>query len=164
MTVSGSSFESWYPGVHADLATSLLVAFGDPDLASEAADEAIARAFERWDRVSSMRSPGGWTYRVAVNVARRKRRRRAAEQLLTRRQQRHPPTPGPAGELWLLVGQLPERQRLAVAFRHVAGMTEEEVGHAMGITRGTVSATLRHAYRSLRQQLGDELSTEEATP
>lgn len=31
----------------------------------------------------------------------------------------------------------------------------------MGIARGTVSATLRHAYRSLRQQLDEERLSEE---
>lgn len=164
MGVSDASFDSWYREIHAGLSTSLIVAFGDVDLASDAADEAIARAYERWDRVSAMESPAGWTYRVAVNVARRKRRRRSLEELLLHRQRSAPPIPGPAGELWLMVAQLPERQRVAVAFRHVAGMTEGEVGEAMGITRGTVSATLRNAYRSLRSQLGDQHLIEEAAP
>lgn len=155
-------FEDWYREVHADLASSLLVAFGDVELAKEAADEAIARAYERWARVSVMASPSGWTYRVAVNVARRRCRRRNLEDLITRRQRPQPPVPGPAGELWLLVEQLPERQRLAVAFRHVAGMTEVEVGRAMGISRGTVSATLRQAYQNLRRQL-DTPAIEETT-
>lgn len=157
----GPSFDSWYREVHAELSTSLLVAFGDRDLATEAADEAIARAYERWDRVSAMSSPGGWTYRVAINVARRRQRRRRLEDFLTRSERRPAPIPGPAGELWQLVDRLPERQRLAVAFRHVAGLTEAEVGRAMGITRGTVSATLRQAYHSLRRQLDDEQLSEE---
>ena len=156
-----ASFDRWYREVHAELSISLLVAFGDADLATEAADEAMARAFERWERVSVMRSPGGWAYQVAVNVARRKRRRRAVEALLVRRDQRARAIPGPAGELWQLVAELPERQRLAIAFRHVAGMTEAEIGQAMGIARGTVSASLRHGYRSLRQHLDDEQLSEE---
>ena len=154
------SFDSWYRQVHAELSVSLLVSFGDADLACEAADEAIARAFERWERVSTMGSPGGWTYQVAFNIARRKRRRRSFEAALVRRH-RSEPIPGPAGELWQLVRELPERQRVAIVFRHVAGMTEIEIGQAMGIARGTVSATLRHAYRSLRQELEEERDCEE---
>lgn len=156
-----ASFDRWYGEVHAELSISLLVAFGDADLAAEAADEAIARAFERWDRVSVMASPGGWTYRVAVNVVRRKRRRRAIENRLIRGRPTEPPVPGPAGELWHLVRQLPERQRLAIALRHVAGMTEVEIANAMGITRGTVSATLRQAYLALRRHLDEEPLPEE---
>ncbi len=162
MGVSDAAFDAWYREVHPGLSASLAVGFGDPELASEAADEAIVRAFERWDRVSTMDSPGGWTYRVAVNVARRKRRRQTLERTLLR--DRRAPVPGPAGELWLLVADLPERQRIAVALRHVAALTEAEIGEAMGIARGTVSATLRHAYQSLKSQLDDQEPIEEATP
>lgn len=158
------SFDHWYREVHRGLSASLVVAFGDPELAAEAADEAVARAYERWSRVQAMDSPGGWTYRVAFNVARRRRRRRAAEQLLLQRAKPTSAVPGPAGELWLLVAELPERQRVAIALRHVAGLTEREVGEAMGITRGTVSATLRNAYRSLRTELVDDDLIEETTP
>jgi len=73
------------------------------------------------------RSSNGWTYRVAFNVARRKRRRRSFEATFASRH-RVEPVPGPAGELWQLVRELPERQRVASAFRHMAGMTEAEVG------------------------------------
>jgi Sigma-70 region 2 len=47
--------------------------------------EAFARALERWERVGSMASPGGWTYRVALNVLRRRLRRGALEEHLLRR-------------------------------------------------------------------------------
>lgn len=164
MGLSGASFDDWYGEVHPGLVASLLVAFGDQDLANEAADEAIARAFERWERVSAMESPGGWTHQVAVNVARRKRRRRTVEAMLLRRRGSTTEVAGPAGELWLMVRELPERQRLAVALRHVAGMTEAEVAESMGIARGTVSATLRNAYRSLRLELDDGPLIEETTP
>lgn len=163
MGVPDRSFDGWYREVHAGLLSSLTVAFGDADLAGEAADEAIVRAFERWDRVSVMESPGGWTYRVAVNVARRKRRRRGVEGVLLGRDRPEQDVPGPAGELWLLVAELPQRQRIAVALRHVAGMTEAEVGKTMGITRGTVSATLRSAYQSLRNRLDDHQAIEGTT-
>lgn len=160
MGLPDETFDGWYREIHPGLVSSLTVAFGDADLASEAADEAVVRAFERWKRISAMESPGGWTYQVAVNVARRKRRRRGVEALLMRDRPAQP-VAGPAGELWLLVAELPERQRIAVAFRHVAGMTEAEVGEAMGITRGTVSATLRNAYKSLRDRLDDHETIEE---
>jgi predicted RNA polymerase sigma factor len=41
----------------------LAAVFADPEIASDAADEAIVRAFERWERVSVMASPEGWTFR-----------------------------------------------------------------------------------------------------
>lgn len=151
------SFAAWYGEYHRQLVAVLASAFGDEDLACEVADEALVRAYERWSRVGAMESPAGWTYRVAFNVARRRLRRRSFEQRLLRAE----PTSrqeGPAGEMWALVADLPPRQRQAVALRHVAGLTEAGVGAVMGISRGTVSATLRSAYRTLRVELrsGDE--------
>lgn len=152
-------FEAWYTALHPRLVTSLAAAFGDQDLAAEAADEAIVRAFERWDSVKAMESPVGWTYTCAFNVARRRLRRRRIEQRLLRRD-RLDDVGAPAGEIWLVVTGLPERQRLAVVLRHVAHLREADIADVMGITRGSVSSTLRAAYASLRNQL----EADETTP
>jgi len=160
MDTPGDGFEAWYRDLHPRLVTALVAAFGDVDIAGEAADEAIARACERWSRVSVMASPGGWTYRVAFNVARRRVRRSGHERRLWAGQ-RPESAPGPAGELWLLVADLPQRQRLAVVLRHVAHLPEAEIASVMGISRGGVSSTLRAAYRSLRLELADPAVAEE---
>ncbi len=99
-----------------------------------------------------MDSPSGWTYRVALNEARRRIRRRALEERFLRRSDRSDVEP-PSGELWYLVSALGPRQRQAVVLRHVGQLREVEIADAMGITRGTVSATLRAAYRALRVEL-----------
>lgn len=151
-TPGDDGFEAWYTALHPRLITSLAAAFGDQDLAAEAADEAIVRAFERWDTVAAMDSPAGWAYTCAFNVARRRLRRRKVEQRLLRRD-RHEDVSAPAGEIWLVVADLPERQRLAVVLRHVGHLREADIAGVMGITRGSVSSTLRAAYASLRGQL-----------
>lgn len=156
-------FEAWYRDLHPRLVTALVAGFGSADVARDAADEAIARAFARWDRVSSMASPGGWAYRVAFNVARRRLRRSSHERRLLAAT-RAEAVAGPAGELWSLVAELPERQRLAVVLRHVGHLPEAEIASMMKISRGGVSSTLRAAYRTLRMELDDETaSTEVAT-
>lgn len=147
-------FESWYQALHGRLVASLASAFGDRDLASEAADEAIVRAYERWDKVAAMASPDGWTYTCAFNVARRKLRRRGFERRVLARSLVEA-QPGPAGEIWHVVAELPERQRLAVVLRHVGQLREADIADVMGISRGGVSSTLRAAYSSLRMQLAE---------
>ncbi len=142
-------FERWYERHHPRLVASVGAVFADDELAADAADEAIVRAYERWDRVSVMASPEGWAYRVAINVARRRLRRRGLEHRLLLRS-RPEPSPAPAGELWQVVAGLGERQRLAIALRHVGHLPEAEIAAVMGITRGGVSSTLRAAYRNLR--------------
>ncbi len=46
---------------------SLSLLLGDDAAAEDAAQEALARAWDRWDRVREMCNPQGWTYRVAVS-------------------------------------------------------------------------------------------------
>lgn len=147
-------FESWYRELHPRLHASIAHAFGDVTLAAEATDEAFARALERWDRVGRMSAPAGWVYRVAFNDARRRARRRDLERRILGRDRPDTVTP-PAGELWSVVATLPPRQRHAVVLRHIGQLREAEIGEAMGIARGTVSATLRAAYASLRVAISD---------
>jgi RNA polymerase sigma factor (sigma-70 family) len=155
----GERFDDWYVRLHPRLVVALAAAFGDRDMAADATDEALVRACERWTTVSAMESPEGWVFTVAFNIAKRRLRRRALESKLTRRTATSA-IDGPAGELWSVVAELPPRQRAAVVLRHVADLKEAEIAQVMGIARGTVSATLRDAYRSLRAQLEPELLEE----
>ncbi|HEX7165881.1 MAG TPA: sigma factor-like helix-turn-helix DNA-binding protein [Acidimicrobiales bacterium] len=149
-------FESWYRREHARLVPALLLVTGDLDTATEAADEAFARALARWDRVGRMESPNGWTYRVALNVLRRRARRERLEQRLLLRQPRVSAVPAPAGEAWAAVRELPDRQRTAVVLRFVADLTEEQIATVMGVTRSTVSSALADARRTLGRVLADD--------
>lgn len=145
----------WYRGAYPRLVTLLAAATGNVELARESADEAVARAFERWERVGQMASPSGWAYRVGLNIVKRRARRHALERRLLRRVVRDD-VPGPSGELWLLVADLPPRQRRAVLLRHVGQLTEPEIAQVMGVARGTVSSTLRSAYQWLAAAMADE--------
>ena len=148
------AFDTWYRVVHPRLLTTLVAMTGDLDVAREATDEALARAYEGWARVSVMESAAGWTYRVGCNLVRRSQRRRAVEHRLLRKHLPDSTIAGPAGELWLMVQQLPARQATAVLLRHVGQLTEQEIAAVMGIKRGTVSVTLRNAYARLRVDVG----------
>jgi RNA polymerase sigma-70 factor (ECF subfamily) len=146
-------FDEWYRREHPRLAASLLVVSGDLDAATDSADEAFARALDRWSSVSRMASPTGWTYRVALNVLRRRMRRAQLERRVVRDVSGVPPLELPDPEVWDAVARLPRRQRTAVVLRYVADLPEAEIGKAMGIARGTVAATLAAARRRLQADL-----------
>jgi DNA-directed RNA polymerase specialized sigma24 family protein len=150
---TSDGFEAFYREQHGPLVSSLLLFTGDAELAREAADEAFARALARWGRVGVMASPGGWTYRVALNLARRRGRRRALERRLLARGTPPAAVPAPAGEAWLLVADLPRRQRQVLVLRHVADLPEAEIAQVLGIGRSTVSSTLADAHRALHRRL-----------
>ena len=61
------------------LAGALSLYLGDRAIAEELAQEALLKACRRWERVSQLESPGGWTWRVARNLAKSHLRRRRAE-------------------------------------------------------------------------------------
>jgi RNA polymerase sigma factor (sigma-70 family) len=155
------SFEDWYEREHARMVATLLLATGDIELASDGVDEACARALARWTRVSAMAAPTGWAYRVALNHARRVARRRRMERVFLRRVQPPPNVPAAAGEIWALVADLPLRQRQVVVLRHVADLREAEIADSLGISRSTVSTTLRDAHSRLGHllDLAPELET-----
>jgi len=145
---SYSGFEAWYSDSHARVLHVLIVVSGDPDAASEATDEAFARALARWQRVRAMTSPTGWTCRVALNQLRRRRRRqRHEEQLLMS-------ASGSAWtdqdlSLWLqvldAVRTLTVRQRTVLALTYVADLPQDEVAKMLRVSRSTVASTLADA-------------------
>ncbi|MFV0317260.1 MAG: RNA polymerase sigma factor [Microthrixaceae bacterium] len=157
-------FEDWYRYNRPRLARSLIVASGgNVDAAVDSTDEAFVRALERWPRVSRMDSPAAWTYRTALNVLRRRFRRRASEvsavrALLSADQQGNRGHESTLDRLvvWEAVEELGERERTAMALRYVGGLSEAEVGTAMGLTEGGASALLSRARKALRRTLSDE--------
>ena len=161
----GIEFEGWYRREHPRLIGSLAALSGREDVAAEATDEAFARALARWPRVSRMASPGGWTYRVALNELRRRMRRGSSERQAVDRMA----MPGDGGrppldaDVWQAVRALPDRQRTAVVLRYVADLPEADIAEAMHVSRGTVASNLSDARKALARHLVDD-ETEPAEP
>jgi DNA-directed RNA polymerase specialized sigma24 family protein len=149
-------FDDWYRRERPKVLAAIAFRCGSVDLAAEATDEAFLRAFDKWLRVSAMSSPTAWTVAVALNVNRRRMRRRSIEHTLLRRATAPPDLPGPAGEVFELVSQLPSPQREIVLLRYVADLPQADIAVALKVSRSTVSTSLTSARRELRQLLGDE--------
>jgi RNA polymerase sigma factor (sigma-70 family) len=149
-------FDEFYGRVYPRVSAALVLSWSDPDLAADATDEAFVRAFASWERVSRMRSPAGWVFKVALNVARRQarrnQRRRQAEERAAAVPHVPDMPPGAVTELKELLAVLPPRQRVAVILRHVGDLREADIAQAMGIRRGTVASLLTAAHRRLRNR------------
>ena len=108
------------------------------------------------------RGVGAWLCNVAANIGRSARetgkRRRRLLTLWAGAPSRPQPPRSIAEEmyirqLWRAVGTLPARQRSVLLRRTVGGATTREVAEELGITDGTVRATLRDAVRAVRNKL-----------
>ena len=130
------------------LRVSLMTAYG-ADRGREAAAEALAYAWEHWDRVRLLDNPIGYLYRVGQSRTRRWRAR-------------HPPfkPPDPPDDPpWVepaLAGALDglsRRQRLAVVLVHGFGWTHEEAAQLIGVSTPTVKTHVQRALVKLRASL-----------
>jgi RNA polymerase sigma-70 factor (ECF subfamily) len=158
------TFESVYTAEARRLTAALALSAGSRDLAEDIVSEAFVRALERWPRVSAMESPAGWIYTVAVNLLRRRWRRQALEHHLFRRllvpdTQLIDVDP----DLWEAVASLPPRARAAVGLRYIGDMTERQVADVLGVSPGTVAATLHQARRRLAERLSPNADSKEGS-
>ncbi len=125
---------------------------GDPERARDAVQEAFATAVRKR---RSFRGEGpleAWVWRIVLNAARSDVRRSVPASTTTSR----PPTNGRPehdAELRAALALLPERQRTAVFLRYYADLDYAAIGEALGITTGTVAATLNAAHAALRTRL-----------
>jgi RNA polymerase sigma factor (sigma-70 family) len=61
----------------------------------------------------------------------------------------------PDAALWAGVRRLPDKQRLAVAYRFVADLAYREIGEAMGISEDAARRNVFEGLRRLRAEAGD---------
>ena len=147
------SFEAFYRSGRDRLVRALALTTGDADLAAEAVDEAMARAYQRWGRVGHFDNPGGWVYRVALNwsLSVLHRRRRPPRFVHERDPQDIDALAEP--DVLAALGELDPRQRAVVVCRFYLGLSEAETASALGIRPGTAKSRLHRALRHLNVRL-----------
>lgn len=156
---SARSFDEFYAGARTDIARAIALALGDVDLAADATDEAMARAYERWTTVSRFERPEGWVYRVAMNWALSILRRR-------RRSQHRLYEPGDTAvairdpDVHAALGELDVKHRSVIVCRHLLGWSVTETAEALHIREGTVKSRLHRAHRILQTRLRHHLPEE----
>lgn len=146
-------FEAFYRAHNDEVYRTLAVVIRDCDLAREAADEAMARAFERWHTVQGYDNPSGWVYRVALNWSRSRLRRRKRESAMSHSPDTVTRDPVSDPTLHEAVGQLPLLFREVIVFRFLADLTQEEIAQTLGIRVGTVKSRLHRALDALRKEM-----------
>lgn len=126
---------------------------GDAGLAADAIDEAMTRAYTRWDRIAAYASPEGWVYRVALNAARSAIRKKRREDLWEQPPERTVVDRPPDLELRAAIGRLPANSRDVVVARYFLDWSTADTAAALGIPEGTVKTRLKRALARLAADL-----------
>jgi RNA polymerase sigma-70 factor, ECF subfamily len=151
----GREFEEFFRAELPGIVRALYLLVPDRQEAEELAQESMARAFERWDRVRGMDSPVGYVYRTAVNLNRRRLRRLAigTRKLASLGTRAAAPPPDAASEVAEAIASLPKGQREAFMLVGWLGMSAEEAGRLLGIAPASVRSRVHRARTVLRDRL-----------
>src|SRR5688572_27147962 len=149
--VNRLTFEDFYAAEFDRVFDSAFAFSGDRDAATDATQEAFARAFARWRRLSRQEWAGGWVTTTALNVLRRRYRDASRSRVLLDEGTSH----DEHGRVDLLraLRALPVRQREAAVLFYVADLPLHAVADAMGISDGAVKSHLARAREGLRVSL-----------
>ena len=132
-----------------------LVAHYGPEVGRDAAADALAHGWMRWDRVGEMDNPVGYLFRVGQNHAKRRLKARSGHEVALRVD-----PPGDNPEPWFepaldgALHRLSAQQRGAVLLVKGFGWTYEEAAQAMQVRRSTVEKHVARGMAKLRRSLG----------
>ena len=153
----GPVFEDFFRAEYPRTVKALYLLTGSLAEAEDLAQEALARAYERWDRVRAMESPGGYVYRTAVNLNRKRLRRLAgaARRIFDRPSEADAMAAVDArSETIQLLMTLPRGQREALVLVEWLGVNSEEAGRLLGIRPASVRSRIHRARILLRERFG----------
>jgi RNA polymerase sigma factor (sigma-70 family) len=151
------TFEAFYRAQADRVYRALALTLGNDDVAREATDEAMTRAYARWTRIGVLDNPAAWVYRVGLNWATsvwRKTRRERAHSDADRHPSTAPPDPAALAARAALHA-LPRTQRAVVVCRIFLELSTAETAAILGTTEGTVKSRLARGLAGLRATLTD---------
>ena len=146
--------------------TAFLIAGGGTE-AEDAAQEGFVKAWRALGRFRAGAPFKPWLLRIVANEAHNRRRSAGRRAHLAVRAAAAEPSGGAApspeasvvdaerrDELLAAVNDLPDDQRVVVALRYFAGLSEDEIAETLGIAQGTVKSRTSRALERLRESYG----------
>jgi RNA polymerase sigma-70 factor (ECF subfamily) len=143
-----SMFENFVCATEPRLREALSAALGT-DAGREATAEALAYAWEHWDRVGAMENPAGYLYLLGRRRGRRMLGRRVA---LMPVDAEHTPWIEPG--LPAALASLSDQQRVVVMLVHCFEWTLGEVAELLDLSKSTVQSHAERGLDRLRTRLG----------
>jgi RNA polymerase sigma-70 factor (ECF subfamily) len=151
-------FEAFFLAHEHEITSYLWRMTGDEHAASDLSQESFLRAWQQFDRIRQYERPGGWLFRVATNLALQHLRRRSARvgSAIPLDEAWGPLASDPGQRLverdlvreTLL--ELTPKARALLILREVNGLSAEEVGKVLKMSREAVKVGLWRARTQFR--------------
>jgi DNA-directed RNA polymerase specialized sigma24 family protein len=151
----GLDFEVFYRRAYDDVARALVLTLQDRQVGLEAADEAMLRAYQRWDAISGYADPAGWAYRVGLNWATSLRRRLVRLVPLGRAEGAAPEVEVPDPLVARALADLDVKHRAVVVCRLWLDLDTAQTAAALKIPAGTVKSRMSRALAKLETMVED---------
>ena len=148
---SRDGFDEFVATYERRLRQALTAAFGI-DQGREAAADALAYAWEHWDRVAPMANPAGYLFVVGRDRHRRRVRDRRSRPVFDVGPERAEPWCEPA--LVAQLAGLSDRERIAVMLVNAFEWTLTEVADLWGVSKSTVQTHAERGMTKLRAGMG----------
>jgi RNA polymerase sigma-70 factor, ECF subfamily len=153
-----SSFDAFYSASVRRLIGQMHAMTGSRADAEDCVQEAYARAWQRWDKVSGYGDPEAWVrtvaYRISVSAW-----RKAASMRVAHRKHGAPDDSGGMSPDYVAIvtalRRVPPSQRQAIVLHHLVGKSVDEIARETGAASGTVKARLSRGRRALAPLLDE---------
>lgn len=156
---NADDFDAFYHATRGRLLHQMYAMTGNISDAQDCVQEAYARAWQHWTKVSDHVNPEAWLRTVAWRIA--ASRWRKLKNGIAAMARYGPPahSPEPATDNVALVTalrEIPEAQRRAIVLHHLIGLSVDEVARETGVASGTVKARLSRGRTALAQLLRED--------
>jgi RNA polymerase sigma-70 factor (ECF subfamily) len=151
-------FDAFYASSVRRVTSYVHAVTGSQPETEDAVQEAFARAWQRWDKVSGYGDPEAWVrtvaYRITVSTWRKAVSRAAAHR-------KHGVPENPPGmtpdyiAIVTALRKISPSQRQAIVLYHLIGLSVEEIARETGTPAGTVKARLSRGRQALASHLSD---------
>jgi RNA polymerase sigma-70 factor, ECF subfamily len=152
------SFDDFYRAQQQPLLRLCYLATLDAEAAADAAQEALTRAWQHWEKIEGTR-PDAWLRTVALNLCRSRWRKLGREARLRRIGITVGEDVARDIDLHAALRALPQRQREAVVLHHLQDLTVDDCADAMGVSAGSVKQHLSRGRAALATALATPMET-----
>lgn len=136
--------------------------------ADDAWSETFLAALRAWPDLDPTTNVQAWLVRVAqrkaIDITRARARQAVPTDEPPERESRLGNPDPEATELWSIVGALPERQRLAVAYHYLGGLPHTETAELIGGTPEAVRRAAADGIKTLRKKYAASADIRGGTP